>query len=346
MTKPSPDTALLRRQMAESEIRLAELDKERAATVRRLLELQGRLAELELSTAELPVPSPTQSPRSREEKVALFRTLFAGRADVFPRRWRNPKTKKQGYAPACANEWMQGLCEKPSVKCGECANQAFLEVTDRVLLDHLQGRHVMGVYPLLKDETCCFLAVDFDQGCWREDVAAYVATAQRLGVTPAVERSQSGDGAHVWFFFSAPVPAIAARKMGSYLLTEAMTSRPELPMSSYDRLFPNQDTMPRGGFGNLIALPLQYQPRQRGNTVFMDEGWNPLPDQWAFLAALPRLSPSRVEDIARDASARGRVLGVSSADVSEPDSEAPWLGLRAARTEELPVEGPLPPEVR
>ena len=239
----------LRSQITEAEAHLAKLDTDRTGTVLRLSELRGKLAKLEPSAAVLSVPFPTQPPRSKDEKVALFRTLFSGRVDVFPRLWRNAKTKKQGYAPACANEWVQEVCEKPRVTCGECPNQAFLEVTDRALLDHLQGRHVMGVYPLLRDETCRFLAVDFDQGRWREDVAAYVATTQRLGVTPAVERSRSGDGAHVWFFFSAPTSASAARKMGSYLLTETMASRPELPMTSYDRLFPNQDTMPRGGFG-------------------------------------------------------------------------------------------------
>ena len=336
----------LRSQITEAEAHLAKLDTDRTGTVLRLSELRGELAELEGSAAGLPVSPPTQPPRSKDEKVALFRTLFSGRVDVFPRLWRNAKTKKQGYAPACANEWVQEVCEKPRVKCGECPNQAFLEVTDRALLDHLQGRHVMGVYPLLRDETCRFLAVDFDQGRWREDVAAYVATTQRLGVTPAVERSRSGDGAHVWFFFSAPTSASAARKMGSYLLTETMASRPELPMTSYDRLFPNQDTMPRGGFGNLIALPLQYHPRQRGNTAFVDERWKPFPDQWAYLAGLPRLNPSRVEDIAREASARGRVLGVSSADVIEIDAEAPWLRLPLTRAKGLSVEGPLPPDVR
>lgn len=342
----SSDANSLHRQIRESEARLAELDTERAETERRLSELRGKLAQIEPSAAGPPVPSPDQPPRSKNEKVTLFRTLFVGRVDVFPRLWRNARTKKQGYAPACANEWVQGVCEKPRVKCGECPSQAFLEVTDRALLDHLQGRHVMGVYPLLKDEACCFLAVDFDQGGWREDVAAYVATAQRLGVTPAVERSRSGDGAHVWFFFSAPVSASAARKMGSYMLTEAMASRPELPMTSYDRLFPNQDTMPRGGFGSLIALPLQYQPRKRGNTVFVDKRWEPFPDQWAYLAALPRLSPSKVEDIAKEASARGRVMGVSSIDVVESDTEAPWLRSPSAGADELRVEGPLPSEVQ
>ncbi|MGD2123675.1 MAG: DEAD/DEAH box helicase family protein [Gemmatimonadota bacterium] len=213
-------------------------------------------------------------------------------------------------------------------------------------LDDLQGRHVIGVYPLLKDGSCRFLAVDFDQGGWREDVAAYVGVARRMGLRPGVERSRSGDGAHVWFFFSGPVPATAARAMGSYLLTEAMASRPELPMGSYDRLFPNQDTLPRGGFGNLIALPLQFHARKRGNTVFVDEGWVPYPDQWAFLAGLPLLSATRVEEISREATASGRVLGVTAAIDTDNDPGVPWLPLPAGSSSEIRVEGPLPSEVR
>jgi len=248
-----------------------------------------------------PLPFPGKAPESKEEKVSLFRSLFAGREDVFPRFWRNRKTGKQGYSPACANEWVAGVCRKPKVKCGGCPHQAFLDVSDQVILDHLQGRHVIGVYPLLEDGSCRFLAVDFDQGGWKEDVAAYVEAAHHAGLRPAVERSRSGDGAHVWFFFSGPVSPSVARALGSWLLTEAMSSRPELPMSSYDRLFPNQDTLPRGGFGNLIALPLQYHARKRGNTLFVDEDWVPFQDQWSFLAGLPRLSTTRVEEMARGA---------------------------------------------
>jgi len=127
---------------------------------------------------------------------------------------------------------------------------------------------VMGVYPLLEDETCWFLAVDFDKGTWRLDVLAFLATCRQAGVPAAVERSRSGNGAHVWFFFAEPVPAVTARRMGCSLITDTMSRRHELGMDSYDRLFPSQDKMPRGGFGNLIALPLQHGPRQQGNTVF------------------------------------------------------------------------------
>jgi superfamily II DNA or RNA helicase len=346
VTKPRMDKEDLRRRIREEEARLAELDGEREALSRELSRLRQELADAEPRPAAAAPPSRGKPPASKEEKVALYRSLFSGREDVFPQFWRNRKTGKEGYSPACANEWVVGVCGKPKVKCGECPHQAFLDVTDQVSLDHLQGRHVMGVYPLLRDGSCRFLAVDFDEGVWREDAAAYVEVARRLGLWPAVERSRSGNGAHVWFFFSRPVPASAARALGSHLLTEAMTSRPELPMSSYDRLFPNQDTLPRGGLGNLIALPLQYHARKRGNTVFLDEDWVPFPDQWAFLAGLPRLNTTRVEEMARGAAASGRVLGVTAADDTEEEADVPWLPLPTHPFPEVPVAGPLPSEVR
>jgi hypothetical protein len=142
---------------------------------------------------------------------------------------------------------------------------------DSAVIGHLTGRHVMGVYPLLADETCWFLAVDFDKSTWIDDVRAFVETCRQVGIPAAVERSRSGNGAHAWFFFSSPVSAAAARKMGCYLITETMSRRHELSMESYDRLFPSQDTLPRGGFGNLIALPLQHGPRALGNSVFLDD---------------------------------------------------------------------------
>lgn len=343
--RPNPDP--LRQQIVEGEARLTELEAAQAAAKEQLARLRSDLAALERPTTELPVLAPVRPPLSKNEKVALFRSLFAGRVDVFPKLWRNPKTRKQGYAPACANEWVRGICEKPRIKCGECPNQAFLQLTDRVIVDHLQGRHVAGVYPLLEDETCWFLAVDFDKGHWQEDVAAYVATCRRFGLTPAVERSRSGNGAHVWFFFSATVPASSARKMGSYLITETAAARPQLPMDSYDRLFPNQDTMPRGGFGNLIALPLQFEARERGNTVFVDDAWGPFPEQWAHLAALPRINAARVDELAREASGRGMVLGVRTADTAADDkTELPWLRLPSRQRPEPLIDGPLPSEVR
>src|SRR6058998_2719172 len=190
---------------------------------------------------------------SSDEKIALFRSLFRGCEDVYPRRFESRTTGKSGYAPACANEWVRGVCEKPKIKCAECPNRRFLPVTDEVVRWHLSGQDgqrrdfVMGVYPMLLDETCFFLAVDFDGESWQADAGAFVETCRRLEVPVALERSRSGNGGHVWFFFEEAISASLARKLGSHILTETMDYRPGLGLGSYDRLFPNQDTLPKGG---------------------------------------------------------------------------------------------------
>ena len=212
-----------------------------------------------------------------------------------------------------------------------------------MIRDHLKGRHVAGVYPMLEDETCWFLAIDFDKGRWQDDVASFLNTCHGMGVPAAIERSRSGDGAHVWFFFTAPAPANIARKMGCYLLTETMQNRHELPISSYDRLFPSQDTMPRGGFGNLIALPFQDGPRQQGNTVFVNEDWVPNADQWAYLASMERIAPVEVESLAREATRKGQVLGVLSVEPEEDRAaEALLMGASSSLPEQPLLTGPLP----
>ena len=342
----------LRKAIADEEARLARIEKERAEALAKLQELKDRLAEEDFAPApQKPTPSdslpfPHKTPSTAEEKVALFRSLFRGREDVFPRLWEKAKTGRKGYAPACSNEWVGGVCRKPRVKCGRCSHRAFLPVTDQVVLDHLQGRHVIGVYPLLPDETCFFLAADFDGPSWQEDVAAFVATCRRIGIPPAIERSRSGKGAHAWFFFSGPVPASVARQMGCHLLTETMSSRHQLKMSSYDRLFPNQDTMPSGGFGNLIALPLQHKPRKEGNTVFVDELFEPYPDQWTYLAALPRISPETIQAITDEARRTDQVIGVPLAISEDDQVTKPWTRPPSRKPAALPIEGPLPTEIR
>jgi len=308
---------------------------------------QARLAELKMALAvhEGPVETSPPAPSTAVEKVALFRSLFRGRDDIYPKFWSNARTGRKGYAPACGNEWIRGVCEKPRVKCSECPNQAFLPVEDKVILAHLQGRHVVGVYPLLTDDTCWLLAADFDKASWIDDVAAFAETCRAHGLPAAVERSRSGNGAHVWFFFSAPVPASAARQLACYLITETMSRRHQLSMGSYDRLFPNQDTLPRGGFGNLIALPLQHGPRQLGNTVFVDNQFVPYPDQWRFLSMHPCIDPATVERVAHEAMRRGLVVGVRLSDTSDPESLEPWTR-RPSGQPPIRFSAPLPSEVR
>ncbi|HZS92792.1 MAG TPA: DEAD/DEAH box helicase family protein [Chloroflexota bacterium] len=263
--------------------RLATLERESAAIATRLAMLEQMFA-----VPSLPRPLEAAADRSHDApsstastpvatditNLAVFRNLFHGREDVFPRRWENATTGKAGYAPACRNEWVRGVCGKPAVKCGECPNQAFIPVTDAVLQRHITGQapgksgdFTMGVYPLLPDETCWFLAADFGKASWQRDVAAYRDTARERGVTVAVERSRSGNGAHAWIFFAEPVPAADAGRLGALLLTATMERCPDIGFDSYDRFFPSQDTLPAGGFGNLIALPLQGRSQERGNSV-------------------------------------------------------------------------------
>ena len=353
-----PDPASAGERQALQDAVARKKDELRAIELRRAVaERELRRLEAELETFDAPPPeTPDEFPGSGDSipataagKVALFRAVFRGREDVFPVLWTNLRTGRTGYAPACGNEWIRGVCEKPRVRCGECPNQAFLPVRDRVMLDHLRGRHVAGVYPMLPDETCRFLAVDFDKGGWRRGVAAFRGACAAAGLPVAVERSCSGHGAHAWFFFDAPVSAAAVRRMGCHLITRAMSRRHGLGMSSYDRLFPNQDTMPRGGFGNLIALPLQREPRAGGNTVFVDDGFRPFPDQWAYLAGVRRIPASTVERIAAKALRDGQVLGVRSSGMEGEDGTAePWL-LAPSRGSTPPaaptVEEPVPARV-
>ena len=320
--------------------RLARLAAERQA-------LQSRLAELqteELSEPNIGPNARTVNDRSpAADKIALFRSIFRGRDDVYPKRWENARTAKAGYAPVCANEWQARLCGKPRVRCGACPNQAFVAVTDEAIKAHLRGRVTLGVYPLSPDGTCRFLAADFDKATWRTDAGAFLAACRSERVPAALERSRSGNGGHVWIFFAEPVPAPFARRLGSHLLTEAMERNPDIGFKSYDRFFPSQDTLPENGFGNLIALPLQGGPRKRHNSVFLDEGFEPHEDQWAFLSSLRRLTEEQVTAIVDEASRQGRVMGIRLS-LDEEDDE-PWTAPPSRRRTPPPVAGPLPARI-
>lgn len=338
---PSETPSLLKDQLARAEAALSELERRREQAVAEISSLKARID----AAPTVNTGGGRGSELSPEEKVRLFRSLFRGRDDVFPVRFVSRRTGQAGYAPACTNKFVRGLCELPRVNCSECTNQAFMPVDDKQVIDHLRGRHVMGVYPLLEDESCWFLAADFDGESWVEDVRPFTETCRNVGVPTAVERSRSGNGAHVWFFFSAQVPAWMARKMGCSLITETMARRHQLRMASYDRLFPNQDTLPRGGFGNLIALPLQSEPRKQGNTLFLDQQLEVRPDQWGFLAEAQRIDPARVAEIANEATRRGTVLGVRIADEGD-EFGLPWERPPSGRSRSSVVPGPLPTEVR
>jgi superfamily II DNA or RNA helicase len=327
--------------------RLSELATERSTLEQKLSEL------LRSETVTPPQSTASETPNtpslSATDKIALFQQLFAGRTDVFPLRWENSRDGRSGYAPACANEWVRGVCGKPQVKCGECPNQAFIPVSPDIIEAHLRGEHrtrrgaadyIAGVYPLLKDETCWFVAVDFDGDHWTEDARAYQQTCTANGVQAALERSRSGNGGHVWIFFAEPVPARDARKLAAWFITETMEHRPEIGFESYDRLFPSQDNIPAGGFGNLIALPLQRRARDQGNSVFVDDQLKPYDDQWAYLASVRRVVVSTLYRLIDVAEQHG-VLGVHI-PVEDEAADEPWRMRPSRRREPQPIEGPLP----
>ncbi len=313
------------------------------------LPLEETPSSLKITFAEPPIPySPSDTPVTNNSppkaKIALFKNLFRGREDVYPVRWER-KDGRSGYSPACAFEWKRPLCSKPAVKCANCENRKFLPLIDEIIQNHLLGKQTIGVYPLLSDETCWFLAVDFDKKTWREDTGAFLHTCRQIGIPAALERSRSGTGGHIWIFFDRPVPASLARKLGCTILTRTLEDRHQLGMDSYDRFFPNQDTLPKGGFGNLIALPLQWTSREKGNSVFINHETIPYPDQWLFLSNIQKLSYERLETIVQEAFREGRIINIRMCLTDETSDEDPWTLPPSQKSLERTITDPLPEEV-
>lgn len=245
---------------------------------------------------------------SIDERIRLFQSLFKGREDVFARRWFSKTTGKSGYQPVCINEWKQGICDKKKYRCAMCPNRNFAPLTTQDMYRHLEGKDeyccdVVGLYAIMQDNNCAFLCADFDdKNCkygYKEDVLAYVGVCREWLIPYAIERSRSGNGAHVWIFFEAPLPASKARRLGNAILTEAMTRNGQMSFNSYDRFFPNQDYLPEGGFGNLVALPLQGQARRKENSVFVDNDFLVYKNQWAFLYNLKKIQESTIDQLLR-----------------------------------------------
>lgn len=334
---------------------LAAIDAKRAALQDRIKQLQGlkqSIAEEQLPFNRRPEINLTNE-SDEKQKIAIFRSLFRGREDVFPRRFESKRTGKSGYQPVCRNEWIRPFCQKPKIKCGECEKRDFTPITDDVIRKHLVGvdptdryqrEYVIGVYPMLLNETCWFLVVDFDKEAWMEDSRAYLKTCLATNVPAVLERSRSGNGGHIWIFFSESIPAKLARQLGAFMMTQAMEARPEMGFDSYDRFFPSQDTLPKGGFGNLIALPLQKKPREKGNSLFVDENFNPYPDQWDFLSTVRRMNLAQVQSIVDKAAYQGGVLGVRFFS-SDEDEISPWLYSPSGRNPESKITGPLPNQI-
>jgi superfamily II DNA or RNA helicase len=266
-------------------------------------------------------PSTVKVERSAAEKISLFSRLFCGRTDVYPVRWESAKGVS-GYSPACSNEWRKGVCNKPRIKCGDCQHRLLLPVTETVHYRHLTGKHTIGVYPMLLDETCGFLATDFDDEGWHEDASAFMQSCSELNIPASLEISRSGNGAHVWIFFAEPVPASTARQLGAALISQTCDRTRQLAIKSYDRFFPNQDTLPKGGFGNLIALPLQQKPRSKGFSVFVDENFVPYSDQWEYLSSIQSLSRFELAKAIERSCAGRHPLDV--AFVAEEEEQKPW----------------------
>ena len=302
--------------------------------LKRLRAENARLRAL-LAQHGIVVEEPTSSvvsTLSLEEKVALFRGLFQGREDVFARRWFSSTTGKSGYQPVCTREWNREYCDKKKYKCAECPNREFQPLGYNDIYRHLEGkdqngRDVVGVYAILPDNSCRFLCCDFDdKNCehdYQKDVMAYVNVCRDWGIPAYIERSRSSNGAHVWILFDEPIKALTARRLGNAILTEAMEREGRMSFKSYDRFFPNQDFMPTGGFGNLVALPLQGRARKDGNSVFVDDDFIPFTDQWAYLQEMNKETVAEVEKL-----------------VSRYDREP--LGELSNSSESAPWERPLP----
>ena len=271
--------------MESIEQRLQAIEHEKSQLLARKAELESRSSGLIATSSTL----------SAKDKVGLFQKFFVGRSDIHAFRWQN-SAGKSGYAVACHNEWLPGLCNKPKIKCSDCANKAYKALEPKTIYGHLSGVQSIGLYPLMRGDTCQLLAVNFDKSDWQQAVKAFSQVCGDQNIPHAIERSRSGNGAHVWIFFDEKVSAREARRLGFGLLDRAMESYPGLSFDSYDRLFLNQDSLPSGGFGNLIALPLQYQPRQYGNSVFVNRELVDYPDQWQFLSGLERLPLSELRD--------------------------------------------------
>ncbi|MEF2838620.1 MAG: DEAD/DEAH box helicase family protein [Oscillospiraceae bacterium] len=304
---------------AELEKRIEELEKENRELRSRLgMPAGGESAaepnvEVNEPRCEITHDTGVHMRSTPEEKIRLFRSLFRGREDVFARRWYSIQKEKGGFTPVCANEWKYGVCIKPKGKCSKCESRVFVPLNDSVIYKHLSGKDVngqdvVGVYPILPDDTCFFLAIDFDDDGWQENVSAVRKVCADWAIPCGVERSRSGEGAHLWVFFEDTIPCATARKLGSALLTAAMEREGKLKLDAYDRMFPCQDTLPTGGFGNLIALPLQGQARKKGNSLFVDEQFRLYPDQWAYLSTMKKLNAEAIDALVK-AHGHGDALG-------------------------------------
>ena len=234
------------------------------------------------------------------KKVELFRQTFKAREDVVPRYWESNRTGKKGYSPLCRNEWKEGICHKP---CHTCENADYIPLSDELILKHFKGEHILGIYPLLEDNTCNFVAADFDNHDGQrdpyKDIKEFYEVCKIQDIPDYVLRSKSGKGFHSYIFFKYPLPAWKARTVSFALLEEADVIGEDDDINSFDRLFPNQDEHSGKGFGNLIALPFQGKAAKDGNTLFLEPNnfQEPYENQWEVLQDIERTDENKLEEL-------------------------------------------------
>jgi hypothetical protein len=314
------------RKILENKIR--NIDKQIALLQKLKAQCQEKLKGSQLETQAVSLTDDVEN--TNHDRASIFQSYFRGRDNVYARLWINQRTHRKGYSPACKNEWVRALCRKPQVKCSECPNQSFFPFDNTAIERHLGGKDVIGMYPMTEDEKCFFIAFDFDKDSWLTDINALRDICESEGIDLRVERSRSGKGGHGWIFFEEEVPVFLARQLGTYLITKTMSNRLELDMKSYDRLFPNQDTLPKGGFGNLIALPFQREAMLRSNSVFIDKDGNAYDNQWGYLSKTKKVSFEQLREIV-DAGLANRSIMEVRFTATENDAEDPWLRLPSGK---------------
>src|ERR1700757_77961 len=262
--------------------------------LRRLLKLseeQARAADPDQATLTGAPQSPVNMRSAPQDKVGFFLDLFRCRSDVYALRWENRRDGRSGWMPAIRGYWRKGMNR---------ADAPYLPFTPDVIAQHLRGEFHIGLYPLGDDDTCWWVAADFDKEAAMLDALAYMKAARAHKVPAALEVSQSGRGAHVWIFFTQAISAATARSIATSLLGEAFQLRGSMHLTSYDRLFPSQDVHTGRGMGNLIAAPLNGKRRQHGTTLFLDPATlEPFDDQWDYLSSIARLSHKDVTTLVR-----------------------------------------------